>query len=365
MTNNIQVQTMIAAVISMAFCMLFIPVIIQLSLRFGLVDKPNERKVHKQPIPRLGGVGIFISALAGIVVCHTGLQAISRWPVFFSVLALLFLTGVWDDLKDISARLRFVIQVCCALALASTGIRLTSLHGIFGITTLLPFWQYIMTVLIVVGVTNAFNLIDGVDGLAGGLGLINTSVLAYLSLKLQLYPLLIVLVAFGGSLIGFLKNNISPARIFMGDGGSLVLGCLMSSSGIILIERAHAAPQLMAPGAVAVLVTAILIIPVFDSLRVFSGRLLAGKSPLKADKTHIHHLLLVAGLDHRRTCLLLYTFEILMITMAALLPHATGVSYTIVAMVLGFHIVTKVLWLNQEVEKWLKIVKGIETEGLR
>jgi len=362
--NKLLLELVITLVTSSVMCMLLIPVIIQASFKFNLVDKPDERKVHVKPIPRLGGVGIFISTILGIVVSGVGLKAIVQWPVFFSSMAILFMIGIWDDLKNISARLRFVLQICCALALSAAGIRLTSLYGIFGVHELNAFSQYAVSVLIMVGVTNSFNLIDGIDGLAGGLALISMIVLGFIAYRLELYPLMMVFAAFIGSLIGFLKNNISPAKIFMGDGGSLVLGYLLSASGILLIEKAHTGHQSITPEQTAVVITAILIIPVFDTIRVFASRIRRGFSPFKADKTHIHHLFLVAGLNHRKTTLILCSFEVVLILLATVLPHAASISIAILIMVFLFHIITIVLRINQGVEEWLKIVKKMEVEGI-
>jgi UDP-GlcNAc:undecaprenyl-phosphate GlcNAc-1-phosphate transferase len=360
--NTIYLQMAVGSVVALLFSLLLIPGIIALSHKLNLVDIPNARKVHKNPISRLGGIAIFFSALAGIVISREGMEAFRMWPVLFSSVGLLFLVGVRDDLKEISAKLRFAIQICLAVSLASAGIRLTSLYGMIGIHELGIFWQYAITVRIIVGATNAFNLIDGVDGLAGGLALIGLLVLAGLSFQLRLYPLVILLVAFAGALVGFLKNNISPAKIFMGDGGSLVLGFLMSSVGILLIEKANAAPQLLLPSKAAILVTAILVIPVFDTWRVFASRTRKGISPFKADKTHIHHLFLIAGLNHRKTSLSLYCFEILLILLALFLSNSTGVSIVILLMVAMFHGMTVILRINQEMEKWLAIIKKMELE---
>jgi len=335
------------------FSLLLIPGVIALSHKLNLVDKPDARKVHKAPISRLGGIAIFFSALAGILTSRQGMEAFRIWPVLFSSVSLLFLVGVRDDIKSISAKLRFLIQICLAVSLASTGIRLTSFYGMIGIHELGIFWQYAFTVLIIVGATNAFNLIDGVDGLAGGLAFIGLLVLAGLSYRLRLYPLVILLVAFAGSLVGFLRNNISPAKIFMGDGGSV---------GILLIEKANAAPLLLQPSKAAILVTAILIIPVFDTWRVFASRIRKGISPFKADKTHIHHLFLIAGLDHRKTSFALYSLEILLILLALFLSNSTGVSIVILLMVAMFHGMTAILRINQEMELWLAVIKKMELE---
>ena len=150
----------------------------------------------------------------------------------------------------------------------------------------------------------------------------------------------------------------------MGDGGSLVLGYLLSASGILLIERAHTHPGLISPEQSALAVTAILIIPVFDTIRVFASRIRKGFSPFKADKTHIHHLFLVAGLNHRKTMLMLCSFEIFLILLASIIPHVANISLAILIMVFLFHIITVFLRINQGVEEWLKIVKKMETEGI-
>jgi UDP-GlcNAc:undecaprenyl-phosphate GlcNAc-1-phosphate transferase len=212
-----------------------------------------------------------------------------------------------------------------------------------------------------VGVTNSFNLIDGIDGLAGGLALISMIILGWLSYQLKIYPLFFVFVSFAGSLVGFLRYNISPAKLFMGDAGSLVLGYLLSASGIYLIEKAHQHPSQVNPQQAAVLVTAILIIPVFDTVRVFASRIRKGFSPFKADKTHIHHLFLVAGLNHRKTSMILCSFEVILIILAAVLPYAASISLVILIMVFCFHFITVFLRINQGVEDWLKVVKQMET----
>jgi UDP-GlcNAc:undecaprenyl-phosphate/decaprenyl-phosphate GlcNAc-1-phosphate transferase len=360
--NTYYLQMTTALTVSLVLSLLSIPRVIAISMKFDLVDQPSARKVHLHAISRLGGIAIFFSAFAGIVISRIGLDAVRFWPVLFSSIALVFLLGVWDDLTELNAKLRFIIQVCLAISLASTGIRLSSLYGILGIHELSVSWQYIVTVLIIVGATNAFNLIDGVDGLAGGLGLIGMLVLGTLSWTLRLYPLVIVLAACIGALIGFLKYNSSPARIFMGDGGSLVLGFLLSSIGILLIEKAHAAPGLIEPSKAAILVTAILIIPVFDTWRVFASRIRTGVSPFKADKTHLHHLFLIAGLNHRKTAFALYFFEILLILLALLFSNFKGVSIIILLMVGIPHALTLVLRINKGMEKWLAIIRKMELE---
>lgn len=360
--NNLYVQIGIGGLVSYLLCRMLIPGLIRISHRLKLVDQPNERKVHTVPVPRFGGVAIFVSALAGTGLSWTDLGAIGSWPVLFSSLLLLFFVGVWDDLKNISPHVRFLIQIACAAGLAGTGVRLTSLYGILGVHALTIPAQYIVTILVIVGTTNAFNLIDGVDGLAGGLGFLSLLVLGILAGRLQLYALAVLLATFSGALLGFLRYNVSPASIFMGDGGSLTLGYLMSTSGILLIEKAHHTPALIHPSKVALLITAILLIPVFDTLRVFASRIRRGVSPFRADKNHIHHLFLVAGLSHRKTSLFLYCFQILLILLALALSGSTPVSIVLAVMVILFHLTTEVFRINQGMEQWLAVIKKMEVE---
>lgn len=360
--NTYYLQIATGLTVSLVLSLLSIPRVIAISMRYNLVDQPNARKVHQIEISRLGGIAIFFSAFAGIMISRIGLDAIRLWPVLFSTVALIFLLGVWDDLTELNAKLRFFIQSCLAISIASAGIRLTSLYGLLGIHELSATWQYIMTVLLIVASTNAFNLIDGVDGLAAGLGLIGMLVLGWLAWRLRLYPLVIVLSACVGALLGFLKYNNSPARIFMGDGGSLVLGFLLSTIGILLIEAAHASPGLMQPAKAAILVTAILVIPVFDTWRVFASRIRKGNSPFKADKTHLHHLFLIAGLDHRKTAFSLYVFATLLVLLALLLSDYRGISIVILLMVVIAHVLTLLLRINKGMEKWLAVIRKMEVE---
>lgn len=353
-------QLLVSFISSASISLLLIPIIITFSRKLNLVDKPDERKIHVIPIARLAGIAIFFASLSGAIFCNLGRAAISEWPIYFTVVAAIFLLGIWDDLKNISAKLRFFLQISFALTIAFSGIRLTSLHGILGIHELNLFWQYAISVLIMVGVTNAFNLIDGIDGLAGGLALISIIALAVVAYLLDFSSLLIIYIALVGALIGFLYYNFSPAKIFMGDGGSVMLGFFISSSGILLIETSLLHPEKVDPSRVALIVTSLLIIPVFDTVRVFLGRMYKGISPFKADKTHIHHLFLIAGLNHRKTCYFLYSFSLLLLAIAFFAPFSTYISITIFLMVLLFNIITEILRINQGVEKWLKIIQKME-----
>lgn len=357
--KHVLIEAGIVAAVAMVLSLMIIPVISKLSGRLGLVDKPNHRKVHLKPVPVIGGVSIVISSMIALLLSKTAFSLLTTYPVIVSGSFILFLIGVWDDRKNVSPFFRLILQLCCAAALAVNGVRLTSLYGLFGITELNIYWQYILTVFIIAGVTNAFNLMDGIDGLAGGLAFINLGILAYLSFVLQLYPVFILLVALAGALIGFLRNNIHPARIFMGDGGSLMLGFLMSSTGILLIERANQTHGISI-STVVVLVMAILVIPVFDSLRVYTLRIKRGDSPFKADKTHLHHLFLILGLNHRKAAFFIYGLEVLLMVLGILMHQMATISLCIIMMVAMFLFVCQLLQINSGVDKWLKVIRKME-----
>jgi len=215
----------------------------------------------------------------------------------FLSLFLLFGVGVMDDLKDLAARYKLVIEAGLATLLAVSGIRITSFGGLFGITELHIIAQYLITVITIVGITNAFNLIDGIDGLAGGLGFMTLVTLGiFLTISKDLNYAMIAF-AFAGALLGFLYFNFNPARIFMGDTGSLILGFVIAVLCVQLmkVNALYTAP--VVPN-IYVFTLGIVMIPVFDTLRVFGTRIWKGRSPFSADKTHIHHLVTNKGFTH-------------------------------------------------------------------
>lgn len=344
---------------SLVLAWMLIPLLIKYSIRLGLVDKPNQRKVHSTPIPVVGGIALMICSMAAIVLTKTGLSLFIQYPVVITGSILLFVVGVWDDRKNLRPLHRLMLQVLCGFAIAASGIRLSSFYGIFGINELNTFWQYVLTTIIITGVTNAFNLMDGIDGLAGGLALINIVTLAVLSFLFQQYSIFILLVAIAGGLVAFLKFNTHPARIFMGDGGSLMLGFLMSSVGILLIEKGASFHDFNNSYTVLI-VSAILIIPVFDSLRVYAGRIQRGGSPFKADKTHLHHLFLNLGFNHKKTAFMIYGLELFIIALVFLMHRVVTISMCFVTMTILFLLVSQLLQLNTGVDKWSKVIRKME-----
>lgn len=358
--KQLLLNSTITGIAALVFSLLLIPVLAKLSRKVGLVDKPGHRKIHANPVPLVGGLAIVISTAIALLFSKSGIQLLASQGVLISACLVLFIIGVWDDRNNLKPIYRLFIQCLCSLAVAASGIRLTSLYGMFGIEDLNIYMQYVLTVVIITGVTNAFNLMDGIDGLAGSLALINVIILAALSFILQQHTVFILLIAIAGALIGFLKNNINPAKIFMGDGGSLTLGFLMASVGILLIESTRTVHTINI-NLVVVLVSTILTIPVFDSLRVYISRIQRGKSPFSADKTHLHHLFLIFGFKHKRAALYIIALEIVILVIAMLLGQFATVSMSIISVVGIFLIVCQLLLLNKGVDKWRKVIKEMES----
>jgi UDP-GlcNAc:undecaprenyl-phosphate GlcNAc-1-phosphate transferase len=283
-------------VMAFVLTLIFIPPVIAMVNRFKLFDRPNARKEHTIPTPTFGGISIF----AGMIVSLLFWFKFNNHPAtitFFLSMLLLFGVGIMDDLKDLAARYKLVIEVGVASLLAVSGIRITSFGGLFGINELHILAQYIVTVVTIVGITNAFNLIDGIDGLAGGLGFMSLITLAiFLTLSKDLNYALIAF-ALAGALLGFLYFNFNPARIFMGDTGSLVLGFVIAVLCVQLMKINTIHPTPVVPN-IYIFTLGIVMIPVFDTLRVFGARIWKGRSPFSADKTHIHHLITNKGFTH-------------------------------------------------------------------
>ncbi|GAB4094161.1 MraY family glycosyltransferase [Flaviaesturariibacter terrae] len=295
---------------SVAFVLTFlaVPVIIRIAELKKLYDVPDARKLHTKPIASLGGVGIFIGFfLAALLTVN--LKATPEFQYFFAAATVIFFLGIKDDILILSATKKFIGQVgAAAIIIHLCGVRITSMHGLFGLWDLPQAFSLALSYLTIILIINAFNLIDGVDGLAATLSLLTMCVFgAYFAFSgLSSYAALSFAMA--GSLMAFLIFNYNPAKIFMGDSGSLMLGLVNSFLVIKFIQVADS-PAMPYPISSSVAVAfAILVVPLTDTLRVFSIRILNGRSPFSPDRNHIHHLLLDRGLNHKYvtfSCLLL------------------------------------------------------------
>jgi UDP-GlcNAc:undecaprenyl-phosphate GlcNAc-1-phosphate transferase len=284
---------LLAFITAFVVTMISIPIIIRLTKRYNLYDMPGERKEHTMPVPTMGGIAVLAGMIAALALWLPFYYEMKQICFFFSIVVLCIL-GIMDDIKDLSARYKFLIQAGLALLMALSGLRIHSFEGLFGIGELPVAAQYTFTLLTIVGITNAFNLIDGIDGLAGGLGFMSLATLGiFLTLNGDIASALIAF-SLAGAIIGFLYFNFNPARIFLGDTGSLVLGFSIAVLCIRLMQVNTLATLPHTP----LFILGIVFIPVFDTVRVFAIRTWRGHSPFQADKTHIHHLLTNSGFSH-------------------------------------------------------------------
>lgn len=294
---------------ALAFLITFfaIPVIIQVAKDKKLFDEPDERKVHKNVIPTLGGLGIFagfiIATLMGVPSAIT-----SELQYFAAATTVIFFLGIKDDILVLSASKKFIGQLIAAgIIIKFGGIQITNMHGFLGIYEIPHIASIVLSIFTIIVITNSFNLIDGVDGLAGSLGLLTTLVFGVYFFYAGQLTYAVMAFALAGSTIGFLIYNFSPAKIFMGDTGSLLLGLVNSILVIKFINVAGNPVSNFPIQAAPAIGFAILMIPLFDTLRVFGLRILDRRSPFSPDRTHVHHFLLDLGLSHRMvtfTCVL-------------------------------------------------------------
>ncbi|MGI8581065.1 MAG: MraY family glycosyltransferase [Chitinophagaceae bacterium] len=293
-----------------------IPPIIKVAKDKKLFDEPDERKVHKSVIPTLGGLGIF----AGFIIATLmGVPAhiLNELQYFLAAAMVIFFMGLKDDILVLSATKKFIGQLVAAgIIIKFGGIQINNLHGFLGINEIPHIAGYVLTAFTIIVITNSFNLIDGVDGLAGSLGLLTSIVFGiyfYISGELM-YSVMALSLA--GSLIAFLIYNFSPAKIFMGDTGSLIIGLLNSIFAIKFIAIAanpQASLPLLSSPAIAF---AILIVPLFDTLRIFSLRIFYRRAPFSPDRNHIHHFLLDLGLSQRLITVVCVSANIVFICLA-------------------------------------------------
>lgn len=302
-----------------------IPPIIKVSFLKGLFDDPNEaRKVHKRIVPNFGGIAIFTGFLFS---CSLFIPSVLLPEAGLLIAGglILFMTGLKDDIVGLSPLKKFTAQFTSAFIIAvMADIRIVDLHGTFGIGALPYEVSVLLTVFFIVGIVNAYNLIDGIDGLAGMMGIVFTVIFSALFFKSGYIGWSYLAISLTGGLIGFLFYNLTPAKIFMGDSGSLLVGYIASILSIKFLMVGSQQALFLGPLEIEStigLVFAILIIPIFDTARVFTLRILQRRSPFTADSNHLHHRLLFLGLSHVQSTLVLAVTNILLIALALSLQH--------------------------------------------
>ena len=318
--KNIYMLLILIFLTSLLVVAFAIPPIILLAFEKRLFDDPTEsRKVHQHIVPNLGGVAIFTGFLfsACLFIPPTLLPQAN---ILMAAGLILFMTGLKDDMIGLSPLKKFSAQTVSAAIIAFiANIRIKDLHGLLGIETLNEYASIVFTIIFIVAIINAFNLIDGIDGLAASLGIMLSLTYAFIFFQSGEIGWAYLSISLTGALVGFLFFNITPARIFMGDSGSLLLGFIAAVLSIKFINLA-AISQLnfgLIPITSSLsVVFAILIIPIFDTTRVFTLRILKGNSPFVADSNHTHHRLLDLGLSHMQSTLVLTLINVMFVVMA-------------------------------------------------
>ena len=308
-TNYYLTKIIEALIISVAVAFATAPLSIRLAHKLGVIDIPKDaRRVHKKPIPRFGGMSIFLGSMAAMLI-----PAGMNNKIMVAMIGGLFMygLGVADDILDIKPIVKFLGQFVIASMVYALGIRITFISNYFGAAgadshanlILSAGVGYLITVFWIVGITNAVNLMDGLDGLAAGSVAIMSLSLAYIAYihgaRIGSMPVCIAFVAVAGGCLGFLPFNFSPAKTFMGDGGALYLGYMLAVLSVVSpLKRATVV------GALIPMLT--LAVPIFDTLLAMLRRALKHESIMHADKGHLHHHLMAAGFGQRRSVLIMY-----------------------------------------------------------
>ena len=333
---KLEILLIISIVTAFILTYFVIPPIIHVAKSKNLCDEPGERRSHTESTPSLGGVGIFAGLIFSITL-WTPIPFFSHFQYIFCAFIIIFLIGVKDDISPVAPLKKLLGQLFAACILVfKANIKLSSLYGIFGIFELSPFISASLSIFTILVIINAFNLIDGINGLSGSVGVLISSVLGIWFYLVGQIELAFLAGATAGATAAFLKYNYTPAKIFMGDTGALLLGLVSSILTIHFIEMHRIIPfnpySFSSAPAVAI---GILILPLFDTLRVFITRIIKGKSPLHPDRTHIHHLLIDAGLSHTQATAILLFVNVAFIVMVICLQHIGNLNLLILLLVLA------------------------------
>lgn len=301
------------------------PHIVKVAKIKGIVDNPNARKLQKEPVPVLGGVAVFFGIFMSLSFANILAECSELFVLLTAMLLMLYLGSI-DDILDLRAISRLVVQIGAALVLIYLGgdYLIDNMLGLFGFHGLPHWFAVALTVVAAVGIINATNLIDGVDGLSSGYGVIASLIFSFAFFYMGDYPMVILSASTVGALSLFFLHNVfgKKSKMFIGDGGTLVLGIILAAyvsrlicstqtvdEAILYNERASVIPFTLA----------VLAIPVFDTLRVMSTRILRGRSPFHPDKTHLHHLFIDLGFSHVITTASILSLNVMVIGIWALM----------------------------------------------
>ncbi|NQZ77776.1 MAG: undecaprenyl/decaprenyl-phosphate alpha-N-acetylglucosaminyl 1-phosphate transferase [Ekhidna sp.] len=305
----------IAIATSFLVTLTLMPVIIRLFKSIDLLDRPDKRKIHRISTPSLGGIAIFIGILLAVLM-SVSFSDLTVHKYFIGGSILIFLLGVRDDLSSLLAHHKLVVQVFAAILVVFFGeVKIEGLNGLFGVNNFPWVFDELFTIFVIAIMTNAYNLIDGIDGLAGSIALVISGFLGWSAFHSGNYVDATLAFSILGASLGFLLYNWYPSRVFMGDTGSMVFGFMLTVLMIKFLAVPSPPSPIVSPVAVSL---SLFILPVYDTLRVFIIRFYQGVHPLAPDRNHIHHVLLKLGYNHASSTLILLAFNVAIVSLTVL-----------------------------------------------
>ncbi len=361
-------QILLAALFAFAGTLWMHPKVLKIAILKNIVDNPDARKLQRNPVPVMGGVAVFFGIAIGLCSSSAIFNSASTFMLISAMLIMLYV-GTIDDIIDLSAGIRFLIEIIIIVWLMyASQSSINCFWGLWGINTIPMWFGYALTVFAAVGIINAINLIDGVNGLSSGFCFMSSILFTIFFYCTGNYVMATLAISAAGAIVPFFLHNVfgSKTRMFIGDGGTLVIGTMMSMFVMSILDRNSGCALLAAKGFGLIPFTlAVLSIPIFDTLRVMTTRILNKKSPFHPDKTHLHHMFIELGFSHSGTTMSILTINFL-IVITWFVSYKLGASvdlqlYIVIALSLlgtfGFYKFAEKQIKNNG--KGLKVLKGI------
>ncbi|MEK6477795.1 MraY family glycosyltransferase [Catalinimonas sp. 4WD22] len=353
------VSLSVALVFAFVIVSITIPVIIRVAMEKHLMEEPNGRSSHVQKTPNFGGIAIFASVVMTFLLAtpESTTSAVNIHLIIPS-LVILFFIGLKDDILVIDPYKKLLAQILAsALLIYFTDIRIGHLFGILGTYEISYVPSFVITLFVIVVIVNAYNLIDGIDGLAAGIGIVASLTFGIYFYLAEVYWAAVLAAVLIGSLLAFIRFNFSETnKIFMGDSGSLIVGFILALFAIKFIQHNEVLNNVYIPNAPTIAIL-ILAVPLFDTLRVFTHRVASGIGPFVADRNHIHHFIIDNGFSHLRATILLSLCSIAVVSISCYFFAQSSVSYSFTGLIVTFilyslifrrDVVVKKPYLNEE-----------------
>lgn len=338
---NDMLQVLLPAMIAL-FCTWWIhPYILKVAITKNIVDNPDARKLQRVPVPVLGGLNVVFGVLTGVMAFNLFGNFYDLFPVFASIIIILII-GLMDDMISLTPRVRFVVEIILVLFLIfTTGYQINDFHGLWGLQEVPLYLSVPLTVVASVGIINAINLIDGVDGYSSGYSIVSCALFGVMFYALDNIRMVTLAAIVATSLIPFFFHNVfgKHSKMFIGDAGTLSLGIVFSMFVATILSVSPGGKPVDPNMGLVPFTLAVLCVPVFDTLRVMSARIYRGKSPFHPDKTHLHHLFIELGFSHIGTTISIITANLLVV-LSWFVAYRCGLSvdvqlYIVVALGIG------------------------------